>query len=250
MIDIALYKKNENEICNSLKKYNLLCFSHEKYKNCIHLNVPPKNTISAIKNHFNNKKFIFLFNDESLITNINSEIKYDKICLICDEFIIKQKRTYNIDEIGVEKILIKTNMENLYFFDDIWKKIKKDSDFIVSGFEFLFDKKFTEDQLFVYYKIIKTMLKNKKNYDQIQNITTRILNKYPNYIEIAILIGSFFYEQNNLYTALEFFEKAKQQTNNRHIYDNLPMIPKYHKTTLNLLIQNTKELINKYDQFR
>jgi hypothetical protein len=51
-----------------------------------------------------------------------------------------------------------------------------------------------------------------------------------------------------LYAALNYFEKALLLSKERHVYDAFPMAPKYHKTILEKMLQNTKDLIKKFDQ--
>ena len=74
-----------------------------------------------------------------------------------------------------------------------------------------------------------------------------MIKKYPLFLEIPVLTGCFFYEENNLYKALMYFELAQKITNDRNLYDLYPMAPKYHKTILENMIKNTKELIKKFD---
>ncbi len=248
MINVAVYQKTSTFINLEVKCTGIIKnFSHHKIKDCVYINESNKNKLNEIKKFFKNEPFLLLFSDEKLTIDLPENINQTHVCLAVDNFLIKTQRIYNVENKGVEKIIIKSLEENIFSFNDKWKQIDKSKDKTKSYCEFLFGEKMSEEHLYVYFQTIKFWLKNKVNLVQAENWINILIKKYPLFLEIPVLTGCFFYEENNLYKALMYFELAQKITNDRNLYDLYPMAPKYHKTILENMIKNTKELIKKFD---
>jgi tetratricopeptide (TPR) repeat protein len=249
MINIAIYKKKDyKELLEIKSSHNITYFCNYIDKTSVKLKYKDNNALTEIKNYFKNQPFLLLFNDEKISTEIPDDLESTHICLGVNDFLVKTQRIFNTEKKGVNKFIIKSNETNLFPFDKIWSKLNKDSDFVKLATEFLFGKPIVEEHLFIYFNIIKHYLKNNQNLDIAQNYINYLIKKYPTFIEIAVLTGCYLYEQNNLYAALNYFEKALLLSKERHVYDAFPMAPKYHKTILEKMLQNTKDLIKKFDQ--
>jgi len=245
MKDIAIYTENINNFKDSKNSnYRYTFFSPNKQHGTIQI-TNQSNPIFDIKEYYKGLPFLFLFDNEQIIS-LEDNLNSSHICGVVDEFIIKFERIFNSTEKKVSKVFIKSNISNVFLFDPIWKDVDKCKNLVSLGNNFLLGKKPKYEYLFVFYKVIKDALRN-KNLNFVDSYVKNILKIYPEFLEIVVLLGSYFYEQNNLYTALELFKHAKSLATKRSMYDFYPIIPNFHNSKLNELIQNTEVLIKKYD---